>query len=585
MPKQKAKTQALLRKGSLALFFCLYLSPVFAGSSTPTIVSLEPSSGSYLADQSITLTTIYSDPEGWQHIQYAYLMINTSHTDPDYFFAVYYQNTNVISAKGVLGTFSPGSAKVIQSSMADIDCLKTTVSGSGDTLIIKWSITFKASFAGANKSIYLAAVDDSHNYSGWLKKGTCAVFTPQGTVTITSADNTVRLEISFQALDPRNITVKNLNLEGLKNAAPKDTTILAAAECKPDGLNFDKPLLLTYILPQAEIPGTLIKLGVFGASSGKFDPDLEKISAPVATDGYSVTFPITHFSSYAVLKSLISIGQPIGVGVKIPLPDLLTGSFSYTVPLTVPPGRKGMQPALSLTYRSSNPNSWVGLGFSLNPGYIVRSTRLGPAKYTDDDTFYFITDAGTTELVRLQDNLYQAKVESNFAKFFKKADDTWWVVGKDGSVLKFGQSSESKEGPDSAHTFSWYITRAVDTNGNYVAYQYRKETGKAYLEKIEYTGNENGIAPTNTLEFMLETDPYNRKDIITSYLSGSKISTTRRLKEIQASVKGDLVWRYVLDYVEPSPDTDRSLLRVITQYASDGKSFPRQKFEYQKNSP
>ena len=267
---------------------------------------------------------------------------------------------------------------------------------------------------------------------------------------------------------------------------------------------------------------------------------------------------------------------PIGVGVKIPLPDLLTGAFSHSIPLSVPPGRKGIQPALSLSYHSSSSNSWVGLGFSLNPGYIVRSTRLGPPTYNDtQDTFYFITDAGTTELVNLIDNLYQAKVESGFTKFYKETDDSWRVVGKDGSILRFGQASDSREISTSG-TFAWYLTRVTDTNGNYIEYSYTKDQGKSYLSRIDYTGSETGVSPANSVEFTLET----RDDITSSYISTSKIATARRLKEIQVKQNSDLVWRYVLEY-NYSPDTNRSLLKTITQYGSDGKSLPAQSLKYQ----
>jgi hypothetical protein len=283
-----------------------------------------------------------------------------------------------------------------------------------------------------------------------------------------------------------------------------------------------------------------------------------------------------HFSTYAALKNLTPQGPPIGLGVKVPLPDMLTGAFSSAIPLTVPPGRKGMQPALALVYRSSNSNSWTGLGFSLNTGYIVRSTRLGPPSYIDtQDTFYFITDAGTTELVNLIDNLYQAKVESAFTKFYKEADDSWRVVGKDGSVLRFGQTSEAKEVSNSG-TFAWFLTKATDTNGNYIEYDYVNDQGKPYLSRIDYTGNEMGVSPTNSVEFFLES----RDDAFSSYISTSKIVTAKRLKEIQVKVNSELVWRYELTY-NYSPDTNRSLLKSVTQYGADDKSLPTQNLSYQ----
>jgi hypothetical protein len=393
---------------------------------------------------------------------------------------------------------------------------------------------------------------------------------------VLSADGKVKVVIPQGALnEPQQLKVLTVDKETLESAAPGGTSLLSVVECKPYGLIFNKPVEIIYTLYQAEIPGTPVELGFYDGVQKKIIPTGQTSTVPA--DGYTLSFSIMHFSTYAALKNLTPQGTPIGSGVKIPLPDMFTGAFSHAIPITVLPGRKGIQPALALTYRSSNTNSWVGLGFSLNPGYIVRSTKLGPPTYNDtQDTFYFVTDAGTTELVNLIDNLYQAKIESSFTKFYKEPDESWRVVGKDGSILRFGQATNSKE-TSSKGTFSWYLTKAIDTNGNYIEYHYTKDSGKSYLSRIDYTGNEIGVSPTNSVEFFLEP----RGDISSSYISTAKIATAKRLKEIQVKQNYDLVWRYVLEY-EYSQDTNRSLLRTITQYGSDGKSLPQQNFTYQK---
>ncbi|HEX7653830.1 MAG TPA: SpvB/TcaC N-terminal domain-containing protein, partial [Verrucomicrobiae bacterium] len=57
--------------------------------------------------------------------------------------------------------------------------------------------------------------------------------------------------------------------------------------------------------------------------------------------------------------------------------DLFSGRFSYGVPLKVPPGRSGTEPKLALDYNSAQGNSWVGVGWSLELGAIVRNTKQG----------------------------------------------------------------------------------------------------------------------------------------------------------------------------------------------------------------
>ena len=393
---------------------------------------------------------------------------------------------------------------------------------------------------------------------------------------VVSQNGKVKLVIPQGALtQDTNIEISVVNPGPLSNTIPNGTALLSIVECKPQGLAFNVPVSLTYTLLSAEVPGTSVELGLYYSAQNKIIPTGQ--TSIVAADGYSVTFSLIHFSTYAALKDLTPQGAPIGGGVKIPLPDLLTGSYSHSIPIIVSPGRKGMQPALGLVYHSSGGLSWVGMGFSLNPGYIVRSTRLGPPTYIDtQDSFYFITDAGTTELVHLIDNLYQAKIESSFAKFYKETDDSWTVIGKDGSTLKFGQTADSKE-TSILGTFSWYLTKVVDTNGNYMVYTYTKDQGKVYPTRIDYAGNDGmSILPTNSVEFILEP----KDDVSSSYISGSRIITAKRLREIDVKVNSALVWRYVLEY-SSSLDTNRSLLKSVTQYGSDNKNSPIQRFDYQ----
>jgi hypothetical protein len=448
----------------------------------------------------------------------------------------------------------------LQGTVDGVNFSETRALDPGENILTKTAVDAAGNTNSASVSVYL--------YLGQLVG-------PEGGEVL-SADGKVKLVIPAGALnEAKQIKVLNADKEALIDIIPSGTSLLSVVECKPYGLVFNRPISVIYTLYQAEIPGTPVELGLYDAAQKKIIATGQTSTVPA--DGYTVAFSAIHFSTYAALKNLIPQSAPIGAGVKIPLPDLLTGSFSHAIPITVAPGRKGIQPSLALSYRSSGSNSWVGLGFSLNPGYITRSTRLGVPTYNDtQDTFYFITDAGTTELVHLVDNLYQAKIESGFTKFFKETDDSWRVLGKDGGVLILGRSSQAKEG-SGLGTFSWYVTKAVDTNGNYLEYDYTKDQGKAYLSRIDYTGNEIGVNPTNSVEFFLEP----REDIASSYITSSKIATAKRLKEIQVKVNSDLVWKYVLSY-DYSPDTNRSLLKSVTQSGSDGKSLPVQSLSYQK---
>ena len=555
-------------------------------NQAPSNGQVSPAFGASIPNQIFYFTANYSDLDGWANLKETYLLINTSTSTASAPYLYYNRDTNKLYLRNDantawLGGYTPGTNYTISNSYAKLNCAQTTVSGVANTLSVKWAVSFKSTFLGT-KNVYLYCRDFASAYQNWMQKGTWVLLS-SGTVIgssggqITSSDGKVKLVIPQGALiDPTAISIASVDKATLESATPTNTNLLSVVDCQPYGLTFSKPVAIIYALDQAEIPGTPVELGLYDSIQKKIIPTGDVSTIP--QDGYSVTFSMLHFSTYAALLNLTPQNAPIGSGVKIPLPDMFTGAFSHAIPITVAPGRKGIQPALGLSYRSGGSNSWVGLGFSLNPGYITRSTKLGPPTYIDtQDTFYLITDAGTTELVYLVDNLYQAKIESSFTKFYKETDDSWKVVGKDGSILRFGQSTDAKEG-SAQGTFSWYVTRAEDTNGNYITYAYSKDQGKSYLSRIDYTGHDSGIAPTNTVEFYLEP----RDDIASSYLSSGRVATAKRLKEILVKVNSALVWRYVLEYAY-STDTNRSLLRSVTQSGADGKSLPQQKLTYQKS--
>lgn len=394
--------------------------------------------------------------------------------------------------------------------------------------------------------------------------------------TVTSPDGSIRLIIPEGALlEPARISVSRLNPTIFEGKIPDNYSSEVAVRCEPMGLVLQKEAQLILKLDKQEVPGTEVDLGLY--NNGLGEVELLGQSSPVASDGFTVGFSLWHFSEYLGLKNMVSQGAPIGGGVQIPLPDLLTGSYSYDVPIVVPPGRAKMQPGISIKYNSSNSNSWVGYGWNLNPGYIMRSTKHGIPSYNDtEDIFILVSGNSTTELVHLVDNLYQARVESEFSRFYKETDDSWKVVQKDGAILRFGTTQDSKETSQDG-TFSWKLTRVIDNNGNYIVLFYIKDEGKSYLSSIDYTGNENTLfSPAHTISFYLE----DRDDVVSSYVSGSKILMRKRLRTIEVSIGYNLIWRYELNY-EYAPETSRSLLKSVQRFTSDGKLFPEQRFYYQ----
>lgn len=73
--------------------------------------------------------------------------------------------------------------------------------------------------------------------------------------------------------------------------------------------------------------------------------------------------------------------------------DKFTGDFNYSIPVLEVPGPQGSSYPLALAYHSgSSPEeeaSWVGAGWTLNPGAITRGTRGFPDDYNKDAVTYW----------------------------------------------------------------------------------------------------------------------------------------------------------------------------------------------------
>lgn len=71
-----------------------------------------------------------------------------------------------------------------------------------------------------------------------------------------------------------------------------------------------------------------------------------------------------------------------GIGEKF-TPDLHTGTGNFAIPITIPPGRNGFQPQLSLVYSTGNGNGPFGLGWNLSIPVVSRKTSDGVPLYNE----------------------------------------------------------------------------------------------------------------------------------------------------------------------------------------------------------
>ncbi|MRR57810.1 MAG: hypothetical protein EG824_06315 [Deltaproteobacteria bacterium] len=277
--------------------------------------------------------------------------------------------------------------------------------------------------------------------------------------------------------------------------------------------------------------------------------------------------------------------------------DQFTGSATMSVPIEVPTGRCGIQPNLALTYRSGGENSWCGVGWDLDPGYIIQlGAYKGVPRYTDG-RFFLSLGGSMSELVVdgsssiVNDSLvkgYRAKIEGSFLRFKAwfaggaLSPSRWEVFDNNATKYSYGTTIASRTDglrpgivPNPLVVFKWHLDRVTDVNGNYMTLSYYKEPVMAdyqvYLDRIDYTYDAAGANNKCYVVFGRE----DRGDYAIKYNAGftdRPLRMLRRLKTIEVYADSKPQRKYELNY-GTSGCTQRSLLTSVTQCGSDGNSW------------
>jgi len=156
-------------------------------TGTPSVVSASPNAASGAA-QTFVLT--YSDTGGTDALQFVSVDFNASLTAAHgcsvrYEQAYYNQANSALylyndAGTAVMGPLVPGSSGTLANSQCTINGSSTTVTTSGNNLVLNLSVTASSGFEGP-KNIYMYAADNSPAVSGWVNKGTwtpSAAFVP-----------------------------------------------------------------------------------------------------------------------------------------------------------------------------------------------------------------------------------------------------------------------------------------------------------------------------------------------------------------------------------------------------------------------
>jgi RHS repeat-associated protein len=309
-----------------------------------------------------------------------------------------------------------------------------------------------------------------------------------------------------------------------------------------------------------------------------------------------------------------------GLGEKFS-PDLHTGTGNYAIELSLPPGRNGFQPQLSLNYSTGQGNSAFGLGWNISLPEVSRKTSKGVPQYEDTkDTFIL---SGAEDLVAIAQSStitqYRPRTEGLFARiehYRDAANNFWKVWNKDGLVSIYGTPRPTDAATDwrdpaviadpnnRQQIFSWKLSQTIDPFGNRIEYEYEHDTNQTdshpwdmvYLKRIRYVD----YIEDNQTKFLVSVrlEYGDRADTFSDFRSGFEIRTRQRCEKISIHTHAgtDILTRtYDLVYLDQRPDKANllplnraSLLSQVIQIGHDGdrtEAYPPLEFSYTRFEP
>ncbi len=296
-----------------------------------------------------------------------------------------------------------------------------------------------------------------------------------------------------------------------------------------------------------------------------------------------------------------------GVQVQANPPGISVGDFkvsdgggaSYSIAIDVPPGTRGLEPVLSLSYNSQAGNGIVGLGWFLTgisaiercPRTQVVDDAVGGVNHDGRDRFCLdgerliltgsgpYASAGSVYRTERDDFKRVQGLGSVVNEHGGSAPERFEVKTKGGTVLQFGSSPGSRVTlPGKASIHKWLLDRVSDRHGNALEITYDHSLSAQHVpSRIDYTVNESaGSSADRAVVFGYEPRP----DTVTEYVAGNKFESTQRLKTVHTEVDAAVVREYRLNY-ETDASTGRSRLTRITECGSQGGCLPAHKFVWQ----
>lgn len=314
-------------------------------------------------------------------------------------------------------------------------------------------------------------------------------------------------------------------------------------------------------------PNSVFTSTGFWSNSMSFSP-ITLTTSPVVYQDYP--------DPYRGIDTSLKVGRTEGTATVSPL-----GAVTYQIPIKVMDGVNQLQPQITVSYNSQSSNSIMGQGWNLSATSSI--VRVGKSYYYDNvtdeiklnNTDNLMLDGKRLILVsgsNLVSGTYETEVSdySTIECKYINSRYTFLVKAKNGYQYEYGTTDDSYiQAQNSNEALYWLLSKVSDNNGNYMTYEYEKNTsnGEFYLKNINYTGNASAnTQPSCSVELTYES----RSDIITSYVAGNAVSQKLLLTGIKNINNGSILKEYKFKY---SFDNYYSKLTEIEEYGLNGAKY------------
>ncbi|MFC7615672.1 SpvB/TcaC N-terminal domain-containing protein [Actinokineospora soli] len=300
----------------------------------------------------------------------------------------------------------------------------------------------------------------------------------------------------------------------------------------------------------------------------------------------------------------LKAGEP---GAGITLIDAPTannqGQARLGYPLEVPPGRAGLQPALSVAYSSGGANGWTGQGWDLTVPVITLDTRWGVPRYhagletetylLDGEQLTPVAHRGELQ-ARTAEKVFHTRVEGRFQRIVRHGDapaNYWWeITEKDGTRHVYGRTADATLADSRGNIAVWALVETRDTNDNFVRYQHSKvdDGGVAnaavpgvnlYPARITYTGHGSTEGRYSvTFQTDRQRGEPRRADVGIDARNGFKKVTADLLRRVEVKLDDQLIRAYELNYRTGA--FSKTLLESVSQFDAGNQRFATHSFDY-----